>query len=480
MPVARSQHLDAYNGDHEAAAKALGWSASKLKHRVQLLHASEAVMAALVNEDIHVGHAELLASLPHEKQDRALPKIIADGMSVADLKGQLQGYSIPLTEAIFDRAAAGCATCPFNSSTQRQLFTNAVAEDRCTNRDCFSSHTAKAIDAKREQMREQFGTVVLLTEKVAGSHVPLVKHGPCGVGDEQFASCRGCQFRGAMIDNRLGAACGSVEQPLCFDKGCHGDKVKQYQATLEADKPAATDTAPASGTASTSAATTTSKPAAKKKAGAAKATPAAVSNAHAAVIRRAVTTEMVKNPGWVLGMALYGMAHLVAKESGESMTLVCKALGLASKPAIGQMGETRWIDQLMTLGTDETKQGIVAAASALFTVKADEDAPMNRGVLQRRNLMAKLAKRGDLPLLPHFTFDKDFLAVHTVDAIEQLLEESGFVKWLQQQDDGEKRWKAMRASKKNDFIKAVFAAGFDFSTFLPNALVKNRDGWAAT
>ena len=118
--IAAQEHLDAYNGDHEAAAKALGWSASKLKHRVQLLHASEAVMAALVNEDIHVGHAELLASLPHEKQDKALPKIIAEGISVADLKGQLQGYSIPLTEAIFDRATAGCGTHVFANMDLRE------------------------------------------------------------------------------------------------------------------------------------------------------------------------------------------------------------------------------------------------------------------------------------------------------------------------------------------------------------------------
>lgn len=70
--LAARDHLAAYDGDHTAAAAALGWPVARLRHRLKLLHASPAVLDALMHATIQLGHAELLATLPAENQDKAL------------------------------------------------------------------------------------------------------------------------------------------------------------------------------------------------------------------------------------------------------------------------------------------------------------------------------------------------------------------------------------------------------------------------
>src|SRR5690606_20016898 len=70
--LAARDHLAAYDGDHTAAAAALGWPVARLRHRLKLLHASPAVLDALMHGTIQLGHAELLATLPAENQDKAL------------------------------------------------------------------------------------------------------------------------------------------------------------------------------------------------------------------------------------------------------------------------------------------------------------------------------------------------------------------------------------------------------------------------
>jgi ParB family chromosome partitioning protein len=479
-------HVDAYDGDHDAAARALGWSTQKLKHRLRLLHCAEDVLNALGEEHITLAHAELLAMLPSEAQLKALPRILERNVSVAELREQINGFSTPLAQAVFDRAAAGCGTCPFNSDFQSQLFEAHVGRDaRCGNRECFSANTEKALEAKRTELRDEFGTVAFLTEKVPGATIPLVIHGESGVGTTQYAKCRGCAFRGCVIDNRVGATTGKVDQPLCFDRACHTERVEEHRATLNppsTEAEASTPEAQASvspGTTRTptkaKAATGSKKPA---KAAAAKATPAAVADQHAATLRRALTTRMQTDPTLVLSLALYGLMRTVADESGrDGIDAVTKELKLSvPKGKGGAALHTQIPAALVQLEKPALQQAIVAAATLLFERNADEIV-FNRKV-NRRSLVASLVEQAQIDLVPFVRVDEAFLSAHTKTALEDVLEEAGFAAWMKAQDGGEKRLKGLLAGSKADLVKGVLAAAYPgFATYLPSALGEQSASW---
>lgn len=476
------RHVDAYEGDHDAAARALGWPLQRLRHRLRLLHCTPEVLDALVEERLTLGHAELLATLPAEQQGKALPRILSEGISVADLKEQLQGFSTPLSQAIFDREVAGCATCPHNSSCQRELFATHIAEARCTNRPCFTRLTNEALEAKRATLKEEFGTVSLLTEKVPGATIPLVQFGDTGVGAAAFAACRGCKHFGAVLDDRLGATTGRVDQPLCFDRGCHSTKVADYQATL-APPPAPDSVEAAPGASEPSTAKPKPAPAAagkKPAANHAKATPGAVADQYAAILRRAVSSHAQSDPVTILSLALYALMRVAADEVGRNgVEAVAKALGLPAGKSRSSTGKQNSIPlALLALDKPALQQGIVGAALHLLNENPDEQQTVFHGKLHRRALVASIAARKNLDLLPFIRIDSEFLAAHTKAGIEQILDESGFTQWMKDQPDGSKRLKALLASGKGDLVKGVIEAAYPgFATYVPSALIAQSAAW---
>lgn len=111
-------------GDRVEAAAILGWNPDKLTRRLALMQLTPECRKALTARQIKLGHAELLASVPKDKQNPALEKIVAMGMSVHDLKRQVSAMAKDLKVAIFDTAA--CNGCQFNSAQQQALFSEAV------------------------------------------------------------------------------------------------------------------------------------------------------------------------------------------------------------------------------------------------------------------------------------------------------------------------------------------------------------------
>ncbi len=69
--------LAACQNDRAEAALRLGWSRTKLDRRLALAELSDAVKLALDERRIKVGHAELLAVIPGDKQDKALETILS-------------------------------------------------------------------------------------------------------------------------------------------------------------------------------------------------------------------------------------------------------------------------------------------------------------------------------------------------------------------------------------------------------------------
>lgn len=128
--------LAACQDDRAEAARRLGWSPTKLDRRLALANLSTAVKTALDERRIKVGHAELLAVVPPDKQDTALQGILTAGLDVARTRAALMRMTHDLGTASFDKAE--CIACPFNSALQRALFDTCIEDGHCTNPGCFA------------------------------------------------------------------------------------------------------------------------------------------------------------------------------------------------------------------------------------------------------------------------------------------------------------------------------------------------------
>ena len=143
------RHLAACHGERAEAAARLGWSRAKLDRRLALAELSDAVKLALDERRIKVGHAELLAAVPGDKQVKALDTILSAGLDVARTRELLMRVTQNLAAALFDKTE--CTTCPFNSAAQRTLFETHIDDGHCTNSSCFQLKTDAADQARREQ-----------------------------------------------------------------------------------------------------------------------------------------------------------------------------------------------------------------------------------------------------------------------------------------------------------------------------------------
>lgn len=149
------RYLAACQNDRTEAARRLGWSRSKLDRRLALAELSDAVKLALDERRIKVGHAELLAAVPGDKQDKALETILAAELDVGKTRELLMRVTQNLAAACFDKTE--CTTCPFNSASQRTLFETHVDDGHCTNPGCFElkTQTAEAIRFEEQERAEK-------------------------------------------------------------------------------------------------------------------------------------------------------------------------------------------------------------------------------------------------------------------------------------------------------------------------------------
>jgi ParB/RepB/Spo0J family partition protein len=134
--------VSACQGDRAEAVRRLGWSASKLDRRLALANLAEPVKAALDERLIKVGHAELLAAVPADKQVKALDTIVTANLDVAKTRELLMRMTQSLGAAVFEKVE--CLTCPFNSASQRVMFETHVDDGHCTNPGCYQLKTEAA------------------------------------------------------------------------------------------------------------------------------------------------------------------------------------------------------------------------------------------------------------------------------------------------------------------------------------------------
>lgn len=157
--------LTIVEGDRKAAATILSWSESKLNKRLLLLNLSEKAQGALMKKGINLGHAELIASLTHDNQDKAVDSIIEKNVSVSELKEKLTQFAYKLETAVFD--TANCNGCPHNTSSQFTLFEESIGDGCCTNPECWDEKKeVNLLTSKKQKKKITTWSILILSVPV--------------------------------------------------------------------------------------------------------------------------------------------------------------------------------------------------------------------------------------------------------------------------------------------------------------------------
>ena len=446
--VAAAELVGIYKGDRDEVARIFGWNRATLDARLALMNCSAGVLEALNTRQILLGHAELLAALSKENQDRLLPVIVAEKRSVADVKKVIEAASCALSAAIFDKA--DCAACPHNSSTQSEMFGESIATGNCTNRTCFNEKTERQLEAIAVTLRDEFQVVRIVRAGDNNTRVQLAVDGPKGVGLEQAKACHACSNYGAAVSG-LPDAMGKVYRGQCFDTVCN---MKKVGARIQAEKAA---------TAPQKTAADKGKPA-TKGAGAASAKTASAANASATVVAESEKVKSYRVKLWRKALrADIGMNHDLARQYLIGIVL---------------SGHARQIDDAVyrklferITGTDAPVANLPKAVEVVQEASADAQANLMIGMLFSAidgldvTYLTQLCKTHGLDLKKHWRLDKEFLELITKSEMMVLADELGICAAL-----GDS-FKKVFSKSKPEVIEALLAVeGFDYASKVPKVL----------
>ncbi|CAN7719963.1 PRTRC system ParB family protein [Paraburkholderia hospita] len=449
--VDAAELLGLHGGDRDVTAKILGWSRSTLDSRLALLNCSKAVLDALSERKINIAHAELLAALSKENQDKVLPVVVAEKRSVADVKKLVESASCALASAIFDKA--DCAGCPHNSSTQAQMFGEAIGTGNCTNRTCFNEKTEKQLEVTAAGLRDEFQTVRIVRAGDNNTRVQLAVDGTNGVGLEQAQACHGCANYGAAVSG-LPDSIGKVYRGQCFDTVCNMKKVaariQAEKAAKQPQKPDAAKAAPAAKSASSTGSKSASAP--------------AFANPSVTVIAESERVKTYRVKLWRKSLRVdIGMNHELARQYLIAVVLSGHARQIddgAFRKFFERIAESeaplanlpKAVDAVQA--TNESKQADLMIAMLFAAIDG----------LEVTNL-TQLCKSHKLDLKKHWKLDKEFLELITKSEMMVLADELGIRAAL-----GE-NFKKVFAKSKPEVIEALLTVeGFDYAGKLPKVL----------
>lgn len=446
--------LAQHKGDHDEAAKRLGWARSTFEKRLSLMQCSQAVRDALTEKKITLGHAELLATVTKEKQDKSLGIILGlpNLPSIQEFKQQLEQISKNLASAIFDKQE--CAGCQYNSTNQSQLFAEAISEGHCTNGSCYDTKTESELVSRQEALKDECPTVRIIRAGDNFTRIQLVAEGATGVGEEQAKACKSCANYGAAL-SALPGSVGNVYRNQCFDTACNSNKVadrlRAEKAEAEAAQAAAKAETKASGQDKAKAKSETGD----KAEAAAKVTvtdTTRVKEYRVKVWRKILTKELFaneqKNQAVLLAL---GISDLGNKIDGSKLRKAYATLTKSELPReTGKLGE---IATLLLGADDAVKAALFKALAASIEDKIDER--------ELRQILTFL----EVDMAKHWQLNKEYLDTMTKSEIDVILDEIGLKAAIG------KDYSKLMNGKKDEIIKSVLAvANFDYVGKIPKVM----------
>lgn len=439
------------NNDKAEVLRVLCWSPTKLEQRLALMRCAPEVRTALNERKILLGHAELLAAVPVEKQVSSLGKIIENKLTVAYVKQNLAKVAQSLPKAFFDQTE--CLTCNYNTACQTGLFAETIDEGFCTNSPCYERKTAEALGTLKDELVNDYPVVRIIALGDANTSIPLQATGTLGVGAEQAKACRACENFGCTISG-LPESTGSVERDLCFDAACNASKVASF---IRASRPKAEPTQkdstekgsstkpPAKGTVKSG-----TKGPEKKKA--VVQIPAKVKEYRVALWRKMARKEL-----------------LARSDDALTMLVALSIIGSSRHISSGKMGEAYVkLTGASAIGTSYDLAGVlntvrgngVAKTRLLEAISASA-----MGNIEERQLVAALQfLRVDVR--NHWKPCADFFNLMTKSEIEVVAEELGIKGALGA------GFAKIAGGKKDALVKALLSVeGFDYDDAVPDVLV---------
>jgi PRTRC genetic system ParB family protein len=436
---AAKRMLMRYKGDKEGAAASLGWKPELLERRLALLTCTPAVLDALTHRRIQLGHAELLAGVPPDKQDKVLTGVLAHKVPVGALKEQLGRFARQLAAAIFDTAQ--CSACPHNSARQSGLFDESLGEGFCQHPTHYDELTLLAVEAKAQALHDQYPLVQIVKASDGSAYLPVAADGEFGVGEAQYTACQGCASFGCAV-SALPGSYGDVTPSQCFDAACNTQKVAAWRkAQRELAPPASAKDSSKSGTAKAAARTTAP----------ANQTPQRVKDFRIAQWRKWAAKELMAQPERnrrvMIALARCGHTGDVRTiEFGAAAKRIAGPWVLERLDFVAALPEAdaidaQHLDQLM----------LAVTASAAFGVGlSDLEALLNYLEVDEHR---------------HFKWNAEFLKLFTLSELEALAAEVGLKTKMGA------AFKLARAKKKGDFIKSLLAvSGFRYEGTVPAAM----------
>nr|WP_297383510.1 PRTRC system ParB family protein [uncultured Roseateles sp.] len=451
---AAQRQLVRHKGDKTEAAASLGWKPDLLERRLALLTCTPAVLSALARRRIQLGHAELLAGVPPEKQDSVLAAIIERQVPVAVLKTQLGRFARRLADAIFDTAQ--CAGCSHNSARQAGLFDESLGEGFCQHPTHYDELTLQAVRATADGLRDQYPVVRIVSASDGFTPLPVVEDGALGVGPQQYGACKGCASFGCAV-SALPGSYGEVTTSLCFDATCNSRMVAAWHGARFAGwrQEAAASSAGAAKRGGKAARAQRGKRSSKAAPQPTNHTPQRVVEHRIAQWRKWAAKELMAQPERnrrvMIALARSGhTGHVRMAEFGQAARRISgpwivegRDFGriLPDAAAI----DARHLDRLM----------LAVTASAAFGLNLqDLEALLNYlGVDERR----------------HFTWDSQFLELFTMSELDAVAGEVGLRASMGT------RFKLARAKKKGEFIAELLKVpGFAYEGTVPAVMCYPR------
>ncbi|MFW2854021.1 PRTRC system ParB family protein [Sphingomonas sp. TX0543] len=407
------RYLAACQNDRAEAARRLGWSRTKLDRRLALAELSETVKLALDERRIKVGHAELLAAVPADKQDKALETILASGLDVGKTRELLMRVTQNLATACFDKTE--CTTCPFNSGAQRTLFETHIDDGHCTNPGCFELKTQTA-EAIRFEEQER-------AEKAARAAAPPADDDADDDGDEADD--------GEQVDDLDEA--GTEVSP--------GDRA-ETPGRSEPRTPAPVTPVPSPGGGSI----------AQKPTVTVKSIAGRTSDLREATWRTALARALAANAVHAHSAILVAaMSGTLPQIKAETLKARAGLLVGASFPGLAYADKIAAICAL----SEPQAANVLSAVGAAYA----------KDVLTFGHV-ADLARAFDVDLRDVWQVDKAFLERYTKDELKFIAQESGLVAHM-----GEKGFAKLLGAKKADLIAGMLnRPGFDWAGRLPSSM----------
>lgn len=419
--------LEECGGDRLEAIGRLGWPASKFDRRIALNKLLPTVKTALNERKIKLGHAELLAAVPHDKQETALATIIASKIDVASTRDLLARMSHQLASATFDKTE--CATCPFNSTLQRTLFETSVDDGACTNPTCYQIKTEQAAAEK---------AALAAAQPPKPAPAPKAEKAPAAAkpdASKVVAPTAPAPGPDAAADSHASPSVHAAASP----------ETATSSASDASDEDSSADDASTASVEPDTSAFAQARSACIRKA----------RSLREGLWRRALAQHLAENSADAARVLLYAGYTGTLREVSRT-TLPARADQLIAAN-FAEMAITAKIKVISDLDADalERARCAIAAAYAIDVPSFDHVEAL------------AIACRVDIRHL--WKVDKSFLDLHTKDELKLLALESGFTDAI-----GAKPFSRLAGGKREDMIAGMLnQPSFDWSGRLPSSMTLN-------